>query len=341
MSVADRVRNEFNRLPPGGVIASAELHRLAEDSKQVDKATSRLFKQAGLRRIRNGIYYRPVHSQYFGTLPPKDNAILQSAQTQYSATLIPSGELAAYQLGLIAHAPDKKIYNTNKRIAPIATDICEISFRQVLGKKIHSAGPRLVTLLTALEYLFKRKEQLNALQRASIERQLGEHPQQVINKAVSQWPLWFREKIAPLLKASTTQHYITGVSAFNIPFQGQLADWHQMGMLANRKFQITGENYHSAPDLKPDELFDCSSFLEKHAVKLNATLCAKPTRAIKDILYTNIFIKHRYPDVLDLDQFLLTLSNRELKTCVEQLRPLADLQQSQHLNQWLTNNDIH
>lgn len=213
MSVAERVRIEFNRLPPGGVIASAELHRLSDDSTQVDKATSRLFKKAGLRKIRNGIYYRPLNSQHFGALPPKDKEILNSVKKQYNATLIPSGELAAYQLGLIAHAPSKKIYNTNKRIAPIATDNCQISFRQVLGKKLHSAGDRLVTLLTALEYLFKRKEKLNSLQRASIERQLGVYPQQLIDKALAQWPLWFREEIAPLLKATATERYITGINS--------------------------------------------------------------------------------------------------------------------------------
>jgi hypothetical protein len=213
MSVAERVRNEFDRLPPGGVIASAELHQLSEDSAQVDKATSRLFKKAGLRKIRNGIYYRPLNSQYFGALPPKDKAILKSVQMQYAATLIPSGELAAYQLGLLAHAPDKKIYNTNKRIAPISTDNSQINFRQVLGKKLRSAGGKLVTLLTALEYLFNTEEKLNTLQRASIERQLGAYPQQVIDKALAQWPLWFREEIAPLLKATATERYITGINS--------------------------------------------------------------------------------------------------------------------------------
>lgn len=137
------------------------------------------------------------------------------------------------------------------------------------------------------------------------------------------------------------EQYITGISAFNIPYQGQLADWHQMGMLANKKFQIAGTNYHSAPDLNQDELFDCSVFLDKHSVSLPLTLCAKPTRAIKDILYTNIIIKNRYPDILDLDQYLLSLSNQELTSCVDQLRPFADQQQLKRLDQWLIDNDIH
>jgi hypothetical protein len=341
MSVAEKVRIEFDRLPPGGVIASAELRHLSEDSTQVDKATSRLFREAGLQKIRNGIYYRPITSKYFGTLPPRDSAVLKSVKKQYNATLAPSGELAAYLLGFIAQAPDERIYDTDKRIAPIATDNCRISFRQVLGKKIHSGVAKLVTLLTALEYLFKREEELNALQRESIKRQLGRYPRNVIDKAVTQWPLWFREEIAPFINPAKTAHYITGLSAFNIPYQGQLADWHQIGMLANRKFQIAGENYHSAPDLCADELFDCSNFLARHAITLPVTLCARPARAIKDILYTNIFIKHRYPEVLDLDQYLLALSSHELKTCADQLLSIANQQQTKQLNQWLADNDLH
>ena len=199
MSVAEKVRVAFEHLPPGGVIASAELRRLSEDSTQVDKAASRLFKETGLQKIRNGIYYRPVHSEYFGTLPPKDCAVLKSVKKQYKATLTPSGELAAYQLGFIAQAPEERIYNTDKRIATIATDNCRIGFRQILGKKLHSGGSKLVTLLTALEFLFKRQPELNNLQRESIKRQLGLYPRNVINKAVALWPLWFRRKMAPLI----------------------------------------------------------------------------------------------------------------------------------------------
>lgn len=340
MSVAEKVRLAFEHLPPGGVIASAELRLLSEDSTQVDKAVSRLFDEAGLHKIRNGLYYRPACSKYFGFLPPKDSAVLKSVKKQYSATLVPCGALAAYQLGFIAQAPDERIYNTDRRIAPISADNCRLEFRQVLGKKLRSAGSKLVTLLTALEYLFREHLELNNLQRRSIKRHLRLYPTETIQKAIAQWPLWFREEITPFI-TSSRGHYITGISAFNIPYQGQLADWHQMGMLVNKKFKIAGTNYHSAPNLSQDELFDCSDFLDKHSVSSPLTLCARPARAIKDILYTNIFIKNRYPDILDLDQYLLSLSNHELNTCVDQLRPFANQQQLKQLNQWLIDNDIH
>jgi len=131
MSVSEQVRNEFKRLPSGEVIVSAELRHLAEASKQVDKAVSRIFKEEGLQKLRNGLYYKPVVSKYFGILPPKADTILKSIKKQYDAKLVPSGALAAYELGFTNQAPEEKIYDTNKPIASIVIENEKISFRQV------------------------------------------------------------------------------------------------------------------------------------------------------------------------------------------------------------------
>jgi len=340
MSTAEKVRAEFEQLPPGGVIASAELHRLSDNSTKVDKAVSRLFGDSGLKKLRNGIYYRPVESEFFGTLPPVDQEILRSLRRQYEAIILPSGHMAAHQLGLVTDAPEQKIYDSDKRIGPVASDNTRLLFRQVVGKKLHSGDTELVTLLLALEYLFKADIEFNNLQRQVIQRLLDSYPRDSLERAIAKWPRWFREDINPFIRSSEVGQYITGTSAFNIPYQGKLSDWHQMGMLVSDKFQIAGGNYHSAPDLSTDELFDCSGFLNKHGVDLPVALCAKPARAVKDILYTNIFIKHRYPEFLSVDQYVLPLSASELEECVTELRAGADQQQLKLLDQWLTDNGI-
>ncbi|MEE8058493.1 MAG: DUF6088 family protein [Pseudomonadales bacterium] len=298
------------------------------------------FKEEGLQKLRNGLYYKPSVSKYFGLLPPKESAILKSIKKQYSATLLPSGSLAAYQLGFTPQAPEEKTYDTNKRIATIETGNSKINFRQVQGKKLFSANTDLVSLLLAIEFLFKEHAELNYLQQQSIKRQLNRYPYKNIEKAISHWSQWFRDKIMPFVKPEKAENYITGISAFNIPYRGQLADWHQAGMLSKNKFQIAGENYQSAPNLTSDELFDCSDFLNKHSVNLTTTMCAKPERAVKDILYSTIFIKNRPPSFFSVDQFILPLSNQELNTCIDQLRPLANKEQLKRLNQWLIDNGL-
>jgi len=341
MSIANRVRSEFKDLPPGGVIASAELHHLSEDSKQVDKAVSRIFKKEGIQKIRNGLYFKPYISNYFGLLPPKTSDILNSVKKQYKATLLPSGELAAYELGFIPDAPEEKTYDTDKRIATIQTDNNILHFRQVKEKKLTSASTQLTTLLLALEYLFKDYPKLNELQQKSIKRKLNKHSLKSIKKSLTSWPKWFNDKIMQFVKPEGVRSYITGTSAFNIPYKGRVSDWHQMGMLNSNKFQITGNNYHSAPNLKDDELFDCSDFLNKHEIGLNSHICAKPKRAVKDILYSNIFIKKKYPYFFTVDQYMLPLSNKDLLGCVDQLRPFATKEQSELLDKWLNDNGIH
>ena len=341
MSTAERVRREFKDLLPGGVIASVELHRLSEDSKQVDKAVSRIFKEEGIQKIRNGLYFKPYISSYFGQLPPKTNDILKSVRKQYKAKLLPSGKLAAYELGFIQEAPEEKTYDTDKRIATIQTDNNILHFRQVKDKKLMSPNTQLTTLLLALEYVFKEFPELNELQKKSIHRKLGKYSIKTIEKSLPPWPKWFRDKIMPFVKPEELKHYITGTSALNIPYQGEVSDWHQMGMLNSHKFQTTENNYHSAPNLSDDELFDCSDFLNKHQIKLNTHMCGKPTRAVKDILYSNILIKNKYPYFFTTDQYMISLSDKELIDCVDQLRPFATKEQSNLLDKWLSKNGIH
>ena len=340
MSVAEKVRNEFKNLPSGSVIASAELHHLSEDNKQVDKAVSRLFRDEGLHKLRNGLYYKPVNSKYFGTLPPKDSAILKAVRKQYEARIVPSGSLAAYELGFTDEAPDEKTYDTNKRIAPIVTDNNRIIFRQALSKKLVSANLKLVTLLAALEFIFTKYPDLNYLQRQLIKRQLDKHPHKNIEKALARWPKWFREKTLSFLKPEKAAKYITGISAFNVPYQGRLSDWHQIGMIAANKFQIAGDNYHSAPNLLVGELFNCEEFLNTHDVDLPSNMCAKPARAIKDILYSNIIKKDEFPHFFNLDDYMLTISPKEIIDCVNELKPFANESQIDLLYLWLSKNDI-
>ena len=339
MSIAESVRSQFRRLPAGNVITSRALHRLSSDSLQVDKAASRLYRAEGLKKIRNGLYYRPYNSKYFGPLPPQEDVIIRSIRQQYRAKIAPSGALAAYELGLTHALPDAITYDTDKRIAPITLPNHTIYFHKVDGKKLSSVSSELLNLLKALAFLFK-KEGLNIFQQKRATRMLGHYTSEQINKALTYWPLWFRDEIQTLINPPG-ERYITGLSALNIPYQGNQADWHQMGMLYNNKFHITGDNYDSAPGLSTDELFDCTAFLKRHDIDMETTLCAKPLRAIKDILYTHCIKKQRYPHFFKLDQFMLDVPVAAMKKAVEELKQIANSKQQQLLHRWAEDNELN
>ena len=340
MSLAQQVRKKFQGVPDGGVIASRELHRLSTESQSVDKAASRLYKLEGLRKLRNGLFYKPHHSKFFGELPPAENDILRAVQLQYDARVSPTGALAAYELGLVQSLPDVVTYDTDKRIGPIQLDNHTIHFNKVLDTRLKTVASPLLMLLKALEFIYARGDELTPLQQKRISRLLrGYAAEQVLN-AIELWPQWFQDKVRLQLEVEVTP-YISGLSALNIPHNGKQADWHQMGMLHSGKFQIVGKNYDGAPRVGEDELFECGAFLKKFDVDVGTTLCATPARAIKDILYASIIRKNRYPDFFMLDDYMLDLSKHDIQSLVDDLKKVANDDQKILLNKWAGDNGLN
>ncbi len=338
MSLAEKVRDKLQKLPAGKFISSKALHELSPDNQLVDKAASRVYKAVGVKKLRNGLFYKPLRSKYFGELPPKEGELLQALRKQYKTHIGPSGELAAYDLGFTSEMPESITYESSKRISPVEIGNNIIHFRKVDSKKLASANARLFRILKALEYLCKTNG-LKVKQRRRAKHLLNEFSDDQVKKALVSWPLWFQEEIKGIMLGSALQ-YITGLSAFNIPFNGKQADWHQSGMLNNNKFQIAGVNYESAPDLNEDELFDCSEFVRKYQLKLDIQFCAIPLRVIKDILFNNIIRKERYPGFFKLDQYDLDLPKKTIVEAVQGLRRSANKKQNSLFDHWLTENEL-
>ena len=339
MSLAQQVRKKFQRLPEGGVIASRELHMSSTERQSVDKAASRLYRTEGLRKLRNGLYYKPYNSKYFGELPPGERDVLRAVQKQYNARISPVGALAAYEIGLVPSLPDVIAYETDKRIGPIQLDNHKIVFNKVLDTRLRAVEPSLLTLLKAIEFIYAQEDESTPLQHKRISRMLGGYSTEQVLEAISLWPCRFQEEVKLLLQA-LAKPYISGLSALNIPHHGKQADWHQMGMLDSGKFQVVGRNYEGAPGLAEDELFECEEFLRKFDLDVGTTHCATPARAIKDILYTSIIRNNRYPSFFMLDQYMLDIPKSAINTVVEALKMIANQEQEKILKAWANDNEL-
>ena len=180
---------------------------------------------------------------------------------------------------------------------------------------------------------------LTSRQERRIRGLLRRYPDERVQKAVALWPRWFQAEFRSQFQAAT-KPYITGLSALNIPYRGKQADWHQLGMLYGNKFQVAGRNYDSAPGLGDRELFDCGSFLSRFNVDVGTTLCALPERAVKDILYSSIIRKSRYPAFFMLDQLMLEIPKDAMQAILGELGELADVDQKQLLRQWAHDNEL-
>jgi len=88
-------------------------------------------------------------------------------------------------------------------------------------------------------------------------------------------------------------------------------------------------------------LFDCSDFLSKHDITMGTNLCATPLRAIKDILFTSILKKNKYPSFFMLDQLMLDIPSTVIKEAVDDLLSLANDKQKKLLITWANDNELN
>jgi hypothetical protein len=98
--------------------------------------------------------------------------------------------------------------------------------------------------------------------------------------------------------------YITGTTAFKIPCNGVICDWHGVAMLHTNHYLLHPIDIIGAESIFADYgLYDCSEYFRsenRDIFELTGTnLCATPIRAILDILFSNIYVLNRYPKKLE------------------------------------------
>ena len=103
---------------------------------------------------------------------------------------------------------------------------------------------------------------------------------------------------------SLSLKYITDRTAFKIPYNGVICDWHSVAMLNTNHYLLHPINIIGAETIFLDYgLYDCSEYFKsenRDIFELTGTnFCATPIRAILDILFENIYVLNRYPKKLE------------------------------------------
>ncbi len=76
MKVAYKIKTKIDKIPPGKVFNYQDLGVLNQNYKTAAKAMSRLVKQKCVKRISNGVFYKPQKT-VFGELKPSENEQLR------------------------------------------------------------------------------------------------------------------------------------------------------------------------------------------------------------------------------------------------------------------------
>jgi hypothetical protein len=143
--VMARVRAEVSGLTRGTVVTSRTLLHLGARTA-VDQALSRLAASGDLTRVGRGVYCCP------GKTVTVD-AVTRAIAGEQLPGLLPSGALAAWQLGLLDQPPDHFVFLTNGAKRTLRVGHQTIELRRTTWENVRMAGRISCVVTQALRHL--------------------------------------------------------------------------------------------------------------------------------------------------------------------------------------------
>ncbi len=112
-SLPRQVLQQAEESPEGTLLCPNTLLHLGSRAA-VDQALSRLARKGELMRVCQGVYVRPIQTQ-FGPCPPSMEKVIDSLSSMWGETIVPCGGALANSLGLTTQVPVRSVYLTSGR----------------------------------------------------------------------------------------------------------------------------------------------------------------------------------------------------------------------------------
>lgn len=112
-SLPHQVLQQADESPEGTLLCPNTLLHLGSRAA-VDQALSRLARKGELMRVCQGVYARPIQTQ-FGPCPPSMEKVIDSLSSMWGETIVPCGGALANSLGLTTQVPVRSVYLTSGR----------------------------------------------------------------------------------------------------------------------------------------------------------------------------------------------------------------------------------
>jgi Family of unknown function (DUF6088) len=141
----------------------------------VDQALSRLAREGTIRRVGRGLYYLPRMNEALGIdLAPDTDEVAQALARQTGSRVVPTGAVAANQLGLSTQVPARPVYLTDGRTRTVPVGNTVFVLRHAPPKELPLGSPVSAMVFQALRYLGKeaiKEETVSRLRRKLTARQ--------------------------------------------------------------------------------------------------------------------------------------------------------------------------
>ena len=150
------VRQTVAGLPRGSVFTAEDISIELEVKHAVQRSLSRLIKEGTIRRIFNGIYYKPEVSRILKgrILPPNIDQVVKVISAKNNEIIQIHGALACNRLGLSTQMPMAKVFHTNGFSREIEIGGTRIKFLHTNNDQLlQYAGTNVGIAISALHYL--------------------------------------------------------------------------------------------------------------------------------------------------------------------------------------------
>jgi hypothetical protein len=106
----------------------------------IDKALQRLVAQGRLRRLSRGLYDKPRHDEFLGTLWPSVEAVVKAVVGKHKLRVQPAGVYAANLLGLSDQVPAKVVLLTDGTSRSVRAGPMQIALKRTSPRNMAAAS---------------------------------------------------------------------------------------------------------------------------------------------------------------------------------------------------------
>lgn len=189
-SIENKIKQKIAHENRGVIFFPEDFSELGS-SEAVRVALHRLEKKNFIKRVAQGIYVRPIISEYIGEVLPSAEEVAQAIAKRDKIRLIPTGVYALHALGLSAQIPMKLLFLTDGAPREIKIGKRSIQLKKTTPKNLLAIGKISSLVIQALREIGKDK--LTVLEEKKIMVLLEKEKQEDLLHDIKLAPEWIKK----------------------------------------------------------------------------------------------------------------------------------------------------
>jgi len=190
MSIEDKIEKSI-KSKQRGVLLFADDFIVYGSSDAIRQALVRLVRKNVIKRVAQGIYVRPVISEYIGEVLPTAEEVAQGIAKRDKIKIVPTGIHALNKLGLSTQIPLKLVYLTDGAPREIKIGKRTIKLKKTTPKNLLAKGKISSLVIQALREI-RQKEATIELELKIIEW-LKKEERKNLEHDIPLAPVWIRK----------------------------------------------------------------------------------------------------------------------------------------------------